>query len=142
MSGIEIAGLVLGAFPFLIRALETYREGAEVLKDWWQIERAYKKTHQDLQYHQLLFEGHVERLLLPLVVDEDELRALMADLAGKAWEDVELETRLQQRLPKSYNLFLDIIGNINGLMEALKRDLGVKGKYQTKVHVSRRLQWR
>lgn len=125
MSGIEVAGLVLGAFPILIHALDRYREGAEVLMDWWRIQRAYKKCRQDLSYHQLLFEGNIERFLLPLVVDDDEMKALMADPAGDGWEDKELETRLQERLPKSYNLFLDIMANINELMETLKKELGI-----------------
>jgi hypothetical protein len=34
MSGIEIAGLVLGAFPVLLYALESYRRSAEGLTEW------------------------------------------------------------------------------------------------------------
>ena len=128
MSGIEIAGLVLGAFPLLLAALDKYREGAEVLTDWWRIQRAYKRCKQDLEYHRILFEGNIERFLLPLVVDEDELKHLMADPAGKDWEDKTMEERLKERLPKSYYVFLDVISDINGLMEALKVDLGVQNK--------------
>jgi hypothetical protein len=134
MSGIEVAGLVLGAFPIILHALESYREGAEVLKDWWKIDRAFKKCRQDISYHRILFEGNIERFLLPLVVDDDELKVLMADPAGDGWEDPELETRLKERLPKSYDLFLDIIGDMNTLMEALKTDLGVlNAKLNVKV---------
>lgn len=124
MSGIEIAGLVLGAFPLLIQALESYREGAEVLSDWWNIKRAYKKCRQDLSYHQLLFEGNVEQFLLPLVVDDDDLKALMANPGNAGWRDPNLEARLRDRLPKSYSLFLDIIGDINSLMKGLSVELG------------------
>lgn len=126
MSGIEIAGLVLGAFPILLHALDRYREGAEVLTDWWRIQRSYKKCKQDLDYHRILFEGNIERFLLPLVVDEDELRGLMADPAGEEWEDKDMEMRLKERLPKSYNVLLNIMSGINELMEALKRELGVQ----------------
>lgn len=134
MSGIEIAGLVLGAFPLLLYALDNYRKGAEGLTEWWRIQRTFKKCHQDLSYHQILFEGNVERFLLPLVVDDDELRALMADPAGEGWEDAELETRLQQRLPKSYSLFLSILGDINDLVESLKKELGVSTKFQARLN--------
>ncbi|KAF2110630.1 hypothetical protein BDV96DRAFT_474211, partial [Lophiotrema nucula] len=134
MSGIEVAGLVLGAFPILLAALESYREGAETVSDWWRIKRAYTKCKQDLEYHQILFEGNVERFLLPLVADEDELKSLMADPAGQAWEDHELEARLQERLPKSYKLFLGIMGNINELMESLQKELGVQNtNFQARV---------
>lgn len=126
MSGIEIAGLVLGAFPLLLRALDDYREGAETLRDWWRIERTYKKCHQDLCYHRLLFEDVVELLLLPLVADSVELKTLMSDPAGQIWEEPELEQRLRDRLPKSYSLFLEYIHDINGLVESIKKELGVK----------------
>jgi hypothetical protein len=125
MSGIEVAGIVLGAFPLLIHALESYREGAEVLSDWWNIQRAYKKCRQDLSYHQLLFEGHVEQFLLPLVVDDNELKMLMASPSDEAWKDPDLERRLQNRLPRSYDLFLDIIGSIQTLMKDLGAELGL-----------------
>jgi hypothetical protein len=125
MSGIELAGLVLGAFPIIIHALESYREGAELLTDWWRIQRAYKKCQHDLGYHQVLFEGNVERFLLPLVVDQDELKKMMDNPAGEDWEDPELETRLHDRLPKSYDLFLEIIKGVNELMETLGKELGV-----------------
>ena len=139
MSGIEVAGLVLGAFPILLHTLESYREGAEVLKDWWRIDRAFKKCRQDINYHRILFEGNIERFLLPLVADEDELKVLMANPAGDDWEDPELEARLKERLPKSYDLFLDIIGEINTLMEVLKSDLGVQiAKPKAKVGMVRR----
>jgi hypothetical protein len=140
MSGIEIAGLVLGAFPLLIFALESYREGAEVVGDWWKIERAYKKCKQDLKYHQLLFEGNIERFLLPLVVDDDELKQLMENPAGTAWEDPELEKRLQERLPKAYDTFLGVMIDINNLMEKFKKALGVDNeKFRTRVTEVRNL---
>lgn len=140
MSGIEIAGLVLGAFPLLIYALESYREGAEVVGDWWRIERAYTKCKQDLRYHQLLFEGNIERFLLPLVVDDDKLKQLMENPAGIAWEDPELEKKLQQRLPKAYDTFLGVMVDINKLMESFKKALGVNNeKFGTIVTKVRKL---
>jgi hypothetical protein len=140
MSGIEVAGLVLGAFPLLIYALESYHEGAEVVGDWWQIERAYIKCKQELKYHQLLFEGNIENLLLPLVVDDNELNQLMKNPAGKAWENPELEKKLQKRLPKAYDIFLELMVSINKLMESFKKVLGVNNpRFQAKVTEVRKL---
>ena len=140
MSGIEVAGLVLGAFPILIYALESYRKGAEVFGDWWRIEGAYIKCKQDLKYHQLLFEGNIERFLLPLVVDDDELKKLMKNPAGTAWEDPELEKKLQERLPKAYDTFLGVMIDINKLMESFKKALGVDNpKFQATVTKVREL---
>jgi hypothetical protein len=128
MSGIEIAGLVLGAIPVLISALDVYREGAENARDWWRIERSYNKCRNDLSFHGVVFEGNVERFLLPMVVGDDELRLLMDDPAGSGWEDPELEHRLKWRLPKSYDLFLITIEEILQLIDSLKVELRVSNK--------------
>ena len=125
MSGIEIAGLVLGAFPVLIEALERYRSGAGMFQDWWKFRRAYTEWEQELAYHHLLYERNLERFLLPLVVDDSELKTLVADPTSDKWADPELETRLKRHLQKEYDIVLSIIANINECIESLKNDLGL-----------------
>ncbi len=125
MSGIEIVGLLLGAFPLLISALEHYRQSAEVLDDWWEIKTEYKKCKDEIKLQEINFEGNLERLLLPLIVDDDEIAALIAEPGGVKWKDPALEERLKGRLPKSYDLFLDTIYDIKGTVDGLKDELGV-----------------
>ena len=125
MSGIEIAGLLLGSFPLLISALEHYRETAEVLEDWWQIKKEYKKCKNEIKVQELAFENNLERFLLPLVVDDDEIYSLIAEPGGSKWKNQALEDKLRSRLPKSYDLFLDTIKDIRGTMDGLKDELGV-----------------
>ena len=125
MSGIEIAGILLGSFPLLISALENYRETAEVLEDWWQIKKEYKKCKNEIKVQELAFESNLERFLLPLVVDDDEISSLLAEPGGSGWKDPVLEDKLRSRLPKSYDLFLDTINDIHGIMNGLKEELGL-----------------
>lgn len=134
MSGVEAAGLVLAAFPLLISALEDYRQGFEVLEDWWQIQREYKKCKQNLKLQKLVFEENLEELLRPIVRDEDELSLLLADPGGGKWKDRGLEQDLKERLPKSYEIYLEIIDEVNRVMENLKDELG-----SSKVHFQNRL---
>ena len=126
MSGIEIAGIILGAFPLLISALEHYRETAEVLEDWWQIKKEYKKCKNEIKIKELGFENNLERFLLPLIVDDHDIAALITDPGGEKWKDPDLELKLKSRLPKSYDLFLDTISEINATMDGLKDELGVR----------------
>lgn len=125
MSGIEIAGLVLGGFPLLISALERYQEGAEILDIWWNFKRAYKKCMRDLKYYKLDFEQILEQCLLPLIVDDEELKTLISNPGGDGWGNPDLEERLKGRLPKSYDLYLEYIKEINEVIEKLKEELGV-----------------
>ena len=122
MSGIEIAGLVIGTFPLLISGFEHYGKSVSAL---WRFHLAHKNCKHVLLYHHTLLEYNIEELLLPLVVDDDKLKRLIEDPAGKMWEDPELEERLKERLPGSYDVFLTIMIKINKLVEELKRELGV-----------------
>lgn len=128
MSGIEIAGLLLGAFPLLISALEHYRQSAEVLEDWWQIKKEYKKCKNEIKLQELAFGNNLERLLLPLLVDDDEIAALIAEPGGMKWKDVALEDKLKSLLPKSYELFLDTIYDIRSTVDDLGEELGVNNE--------------
>lgn len=125
MSGVEAAGFVLAAFPLLITALEDYRQGWEILEDWWRIKREYKKCQQNIKLQKLVFEENLEQLLSTLVYDEDELKLLIADPAGDKWRDAGLENGLKDRLPRSYDIYLETIGEIKSIMESLKQALGV-----------------
>ena len=125
MSGIEIAGLLLGAFPLLVSALEHYRQSAEVLEDWWQIKKEYGKCKSEIKLQELLFEHNLERFLLPLVVDDDEIAALIAEPGGIRWKDPALELKLKSRLPRSYDLFIDTIHEIQSAVDGLREELGI-----------------
>ena len=125
MSGIEAAGFVLAVFPLLISALEDYRQGWEILEDWWKIKREYKKCQQNIKLQKLVFEENLEQLLSTLVYDENELKLLIADPGGDKWRDAGLERGLKERLPRSYDIYLEIIGEIKTIMESLKNALGV-----------------
>ncbi|MCJ1464449.1 hypothetical protein MMC07_003062 [Pseudocyphellaria aurata] len=129
MSGIEFAGVVLAAFPLLISALEHYREGFEVLEDWWRIRKEYKKCKQNLNIQMVFFQANLEELLRPLVRDEDELSLLLAEPGGDRWLDRELEQGCKERLPKSYEIYSDIITEVNDITEKLKDELGVNNDY-------------
>lgn len=129
MSGVEAAGFVLAAFPLLISALQDYRKGFEVLEDWWQVQREYRKCKQNLKLQKLVFKENLEELLRPLVGDEDELRLLLAEPGGDRWKDDKLEQKLKERLPKSYEIYLEIIDEVKRVMENLKDELGIDKVY-------------
>lgn len=121
MSGIEVAGLVLGGFPILISALEKWKDGAQVLQDWWQIKREYRRCVHDIEYQSLSFERNLEECLLPLITDGDQLAILIADAGGDSWKAPELEERLKKRLSdRAYRSYLATIGDMKDTMLELQ----------------------
>jgi len=82
----------------------------------------------------LFFEEDLEELLSTLVHDDDELKVLIAKPGGELWKDDELEDGLKERLPRSYEVYLEIIGEIMTVVESLKKELGVDvPAFQSKI---------
>jgi len=125
MSGFEVAGVVLGAFPIAITALDKYREVATRLGLFFKIQLEYKKWRDDLEFHQLLFTRHLTQLLLPLVADDDKIKVLLAAPGSDSWRDPWIAGLLRKRLRKSYELYFEYIKGIKRVMDEINRELAV-----------------
>ena len=126
MSGIEAAGLVLGALPLVIAAVKQYQESAEVLESFWKYQRKYQKCMRELEYLQLAFSLNLKELLLPLICDDGQITSLMSDPGGPAWQGEELERKLQDRLSTAYDLYIYSMEDIKEVMQKLGHELDVE----------------
>ncbi|KAH7354000.1 hypothetical protein B0T11DRAFT_122610 [Plectosphaerella cucumerina] len=125
MSGFEIAGLVLGAFPLAILALEKHREVATRLGLFYKIKLEHKKCMDDLVYQQLYLKRHLRKLILPLKVNYDDakINELLADPDGPGWKDATVSAMFEERLQDSYELYLSYIQSIKETMDRLNHEL-------------------
>jgi hypothetical protein len=133
MSGVEAAGFVLAVLPLLISALEDYRTGFEPLKDWWRFRTVYKECYQNISIQKIFFEENLEQLLTSLVEDEDQLAALLEKPGGNGWKDPDLEEMLKKKMPKSYDLYLGVIEEMNDVVEKLGNGLGITKVRQQQI---------
>jgi len=69
MSGIEVAGLLLGAFPLIISAMEHYEDIKKPTVIWWKIRRAHKRDYGKIKDCELAYMHQMELLLYPLLND-------------------------------------------------------------------------
>ncbi|KAI1413448.1 hypothetical protein F5Y13DRAFT_29788 [Hypoxylon sp. FL1857] len=124
MSGFEVAGVVLGAFPLAIEALEKYREVSKRVGLFYKIRVEYIKCEHNLKFHRASFSGHLRRLLLPLIEDDNKIKDLLSNPGGNFWKDQETIDLLQHRLgEESYGLFVDCIEGVNEVMGKLNSEL-------------------
>jgi hypothetical protein len=82
MSGLEIAGLVLGALPLAIKAIQGYRETFSSLT---KIEKGLENLESDLQTEQVRFQNTCELLLIG-IVPPMKINAMIADPLGPEWK--------------------------------------------------------
>ena len=128
MSGFEVAGAVLGAFPLVLCALEKYLELATRLGLFYKIRLEYKKWRDDLEFHQLVFTRHLRQLLLPLVVDDDKIRELLSSPGSDSWKDQSISLLLENRLGNSHQLYLEYISGIERVMGDINQELSSDSK--------------
>lgn len=123
MSGFEIAGVVLAAFPLIISSLEHWRNVAKVGGFFWRVRKEYMECRREIDFHLLIFKRNLKELLLPIIKDAEEVARLINDPGGKGWSNKAVEERLERRLEESYEMYMDIIRKMQEIMEELRKDL-------------------
>ena len=126
MSGIEIAGLVLGSFPIMLNCLDYYRQGFEPLEEWWNFREHFVAFVDDIGHQMMRYNENMVRLLHPIVVESDSLTALVQNAKDPRWTDGSLTHPLEQRLASEHGRFLRIIQRMEEEVGDLKKLLGIR----------------
>lgn len=72
----------------------------------------------------MIFERNLERFLLFVIIEDDEIAELIADFGGESWEDTGLGVELKGRLLRFYEFFSDTINDIQNNHNCSKKNLG------------------
>lgn len=124
MSGIEVAGLVLGAFPIALEVLDRYKEVARRFGFWYRIAAEHKKCDSQIKFHRLVYVNNLKRLLLPLAgLDDTRIDELLKVPGGNAWTEAKITEILRRRLADSYELYLQCMDDFQESLEEMNREL-------------------
>jgi hypothetical protein len=123
MSGLEIAGVLLGTFPLIISGIEHWRNCAKVGGYFWKVRKEYSRCKSDINFHEILYKRNLKELLLPIVAEAGDVDVLIGDPGGKGWKDQKLQEKLADRLQESYQVYVEVIEEMNETAEELSKDL-------------------
>lgn len=126
MSGFEIAGLVLGAFPIALEALKQYEVIKRQVKLWRRIQEEYVDCQDELSFQQLLFEDNIQDLLSTLGVDEQRIKDFILSRGQDSFQDGLLENLLDRAYNEPY---LRCVRAMERTMRALNHELGTESEY-------------
>ena len=129
MSGIEVTGIVLGAIPLLISALEHYAEGIHLIRRWLRYQRELKSLIRILRAEYTRFLGTCERVLYGLIPGT-ERRLLIEQTHSSRWKDPALERKLRERLRHAYMPYMESIDDMNEAIEDLRDRLKLNKSLQ------------
>lgn len=122
MSGIEIAGLVIGVLPLLVELVKSYSaisRRAHVLRHYG---KAVKSLSTQLETQNGLFMNEI-RLLLLCVEEENVIEDMLANDDNERWTSDELGKKLHRVLGDNYIICCNIIEEIKDMIEGLQNDL-------------------
>ena len=108
MSGIEVAGLVLGTIPLLLPALDIYKDGLSRMSVFVRRRRHVEELIRALGVNRLLLDQNVRLLLTKVGVEEIPTNSL--DLFRRLAEDKEINEDVKAFLgPEAYKLYVDTV---------------------------------
>ncbi|GAB7362416.1 hypothetical protein MBLNU230_g2739t1 [Neophaeotheca triangularis] len=125
MSGIEVAGVLLGAFPLIISALEHFETTKKGVRGWWKIRTQYKKDLGRLRTCELKFQLNLKALLGPLefegTIAKTDVDRMLRNVDDVGWQNSDVQEALIERLGPTKTRFLDIIQEMNEAIVQLAR---------------------
>ena len=129
MSGLEVAGLVLGLFPIVISAIDSCERGYGVLADWKHFRREFTEVSNRLRGQQILLRQHIEVALRSIVDSESSLTAMMDKPGSTAWQESELTSRLKMKLSgtEEFDTYCFTLNTTYVLLKKLDKRLQVHG---------------
>lgn len=130
MSGVEVVGLLLGAFPLAISAMEHYEDMRKVSGTFFNIRRAHRKDLGKLKNCQVMFKLNLQQLLIPLlrdqVVTKMEYEQLLAEPGGDGWKEGGVDDALAERLADGQERYVeileDMVNTMTKMCEAVRVD--------------------
>jgi len=96
-TGIEIAGLVLGAFPLAIEGIKAYSSGMKTFKDMKNYQQILRQFSRELEVEQCKYDNTFLNLVTEFVGPAKANR-MKADLHSAEWDDEDFRSQLKARL--------------------------------------------
>ena len=124
MSGIEIAGLILGALPIVISGIEHYAEGVATLGRFRRYQGELRMLINILSTEQMKLKNMCERLLLG-VAPRDGIDAMTGDPFGPLWKNEAVQKKIRARLWDSYDSFERTLEDVHAAIQEMADRLGL-----------------
>ena len=121
----ETAGFVLVIFPTLVGAIQQYRQILEGCETWWKYRTNFLRLSRSITSQLLIFKDNLEILLSPIVTSDVEMAILLEDPGGPEWKKEDLARRVKQRLPKSYDNYMETVEAMKETLDRLLKEFNM-----------------
>ena len=106
MSGLEVAGLVLGAIPLLLMSARGISEELGRAHDWWDFEATFDNLLFVIEAQKSLYRQNLRLLVEPLSLPEGEIKALLEGTKLEVWNQANVQSSLRARFDEEDYIFM------------------------------------
>lgn len=124
MSGLEIAGVVLGSLPLIISALEHYANGINTTKRYWRYKSEIRSLILQVKTERGIFLNTIEQLLNGIVRIE-QMETFLSSPRGDIWRDDDVNSKLKDRLRGAYEVYRDNVEGMKTSLQAIMEKLAL-----------------
>lgn len=124
MSGLEVAGVVLGAIPIIICAIENYESTLDRVQVFLKWQDHLEKAIRELWIQHSSFEMTL-RNLLKEVASPAEAHEMMQDFDHPLWGSVALSRAFEERLGSAFGVYIHTIREMESCMLKLASHLDI-----------------
>lgn len=135
MSGIEVAGLVIGVVPIFIEIIKSYGHAREKLGTFKRYHQAVCEIQLDFRLEEKTFRDECHHLLVLVVEEEQELQDMLQNANNHRWHDRNLESRFQTTLGNDYGICEEVVIKIRDILRETTDDLIYLGKISEAAEV-------
>ncbi|KAL7923319.1 hypothetical protein ACQKWADRAFT_290556 [Trichoderma austrokoningii] len=111
MSGLEVAGAVLGAIPLVISALEHYQQGVRVIQRWRKYDMELQCLIRNIETERIKLQNICEKLLDGLV-PPSQIDTMVENPGGDLWMNETVQRKIRSRLWRSWPVFEQTLRDI------------------------------
>ena len=113
MSGIEVAGLVMAAFPLVISGIQFYIDGCDKVERWRKWESVLAHLARNIKAEHRIFRNVCKRLELEISLDSQRSREIT---------DAQISA-LERRLGDSYDDFVAVARDLAKILVKCRKKL-------------------
>jgi hypothetical protein len=139
MSGLEVAGVVLGGLPLIISALTHYNNGLQVSKRYSKYRTGLRALITQVETEHIIYTNTLEQLLAGILSSE-QMATFLRNPNDKIYGDAEtvLGSRLGQTYEPFCNLIVEMHQTLQGIQKKLALDHECKAcqEFYAKIHVN------
>ncbi|KAL3487321.1 hypothetical protein BJX62DRAFT_241136 [Aspergillus germanicus] len=123
MSGVEVAGLVLGILPLVVNQLDNYARGLETFRTLRRYKWELEGYSSSLSAQYAIFLNTLEIFLQDVVNDHDERLDLISNPRGSNWGNPTFKKALADKLGRDDHAFTTTVMGLCALLEDLSNKL-------------------